>query len=130
GGRGVGFLGREEKRCGVVQNRHVVENGRKGFAVEFGDKKGAPRLTISPKQTEVVAIHRSADLAIIDVSKAAAEIEKTGLVPVLLAPAGYSPEVGEDVFAIGHPGAGEGTLPLTTTTGSVSGVDRPHPDKE
>lgn len=129
-GLGSGFLVKHDNRYFVVTNRHVIENSRKGIAIDFFEKNGKTRLTIPASQTSVVAIHRSADLALIDVQKASADIEKHKVNPVPLLPVADELEVGEDVFAIGHPGAGEGVLTLTTTPGKVSGVGRPHPDKE
>jgi S1-C subfamily serine protease len=62
------------------------------------------RFTVSKEQAKVVAIHRSADLAVIDVTAAAEGIEQRKIEAVQLAPRGHRPKVGEHVFAIGHPG--------------------------
>jgi S1-C subfamily serine protease len=123
-GSGSGFLVKHEGKYLVVTNRHVIEGARKGLIVHFplGDEK---RLTVPKSQVKVVAIHRSADLALLDVTEAAAEIDKLGIQPVRLAPAGHHPKVGEHVFAIGHPGGGDaGVLTSTLSDGIVSAVGR------
>jgi S1-C subfamily serine protease len=112
----------------VITNRHVVEHASHGIAVHFlksarpGDEE---RFTVPPDQTAVALIHKSADLAAIDVTRAAAAIREHGLNAVQLAGPSFTPEVGEHVFAIGHPGTGSGRL-LTRTLGDgiVSAVGR------
>jgi S1-C subfamily serine protease len=126
-GTGSGFLLRHEKRFIVVSNRHIVENARKGLEVEFVGDSDEKRLVVPASKTSVVAIHRVADLAFIDVTQAGEEIEKQQLVPVPLAPKDHKPKVGEHVFAIGHPGKPDsGVLTRTLTDGIVSAVNREH----
>ncbi len=123
-GTGSGFLIRSGGKYLVVTNRHVIENARRGVAVHFllADEK---RFTLPPSKTSVVGIHRAADLAVVDVSGAAEEIDKLHIEPVRLAPAGHRPNVGEHVFAIGHPGgAGDRLLTRTLSDGIVSAVGR------
>lgn len=129
-GTGSGFLLEDRGKYLVVTNRHVVENARTGVAIHFLLGKAASadeRFTVAKEQTTVVGIHRSADLAVVDVSSAAEEIRKRKIAPVQLAPRGYRPSVGEHVFAIGHPGDGkEGILTRTLSDGIISAVGRRH----
>jgi S1-C subfamily serine protease len=123
-GTGSGFLIRHEGKYLVVTNRHVIENARQGVAVHF-PLGGEKRLTVPKGQTRVVAIHRSTDLALVDVTEARAEIDKLGIEPVQIAAAEPPPKVGQHVFAIGHPGGGEaGVLTSTLSDGIVSAVGR------
>jgi S1-C subfamily serine protease len=130
-GFGSGFLVKKDGKYLVVTNKHVVENAGTGLKIHFihgtsGDEK---RFTVEPAKTSVSAIHRSADLAVVDVSKAAADIEGLKIEPVRLAPAENKehPKVGAPVFAIGHPGgAGAEVLTRTLTNGIVSARGRKH----
>jgi hypothetical protein len=74
----------------------------------------------------VTAIHRSADLALVRINGHADELRQWGVQPVRLAPKGTLPEVGDHVFAIGHPGAGGSgrVLVQTLSDGLVSAVGR------
>jgi S1-C subfamily serine protease len=125
-GTGSGFLIKHENRYLVVTNRHVVENARDGVVVHFliGDGRGEEsRITVAKEQTSVIAIHRSADLAVVDVTPAASLIDRLKIEPVRLAKRGHRPQVGEHVFTIGHPGGGpEGLLTRTLSDGIVSAV--------
>jgi S1-C subfamily serine protease len=126
-GSGSGFLVRHDNRLLVITNRHVVENARKGIEVDFLGDSGEKQLAIPANRTSVLAVHRAADLALIDVTQAAGDIEKQGLVPLPLAPDGHKPKVGEHIFAIGHPGRPDsGVLTRTLTDGIVSAVNREH----
>ncbi len=125
-GFGSGFLVKHERKYFVVTNRHVVEGAQKGLVVHF-PLGGEKRFTVPKSQVKVAVIHRSVDLALLDVSDAAAEINKRRIEPVQLATAGHSPKVGEHVFAIGHPGdGGEVVLTSTLSDGIVSAVHRKH----
>jgi S1-C subfamily serine protease len=128
---GSGFLLEHKGRLLVVTNRHVVNNPNKGISVQFmksNERNQEVKLTVPASQTTVVAVHRVADLALLDVTPAAAEIKKWGVEPMTLAPPAHVPEVGEDVAAIGHPGTGkegpEGVLTRTLSKGIVSAVHR------
>jgi S1-C subfamily serine protease len=127
-GSGSGFLVKHDGKYLVVTNRHVIENARKGVAVHFlqGDGKDAEKRTTIPSgKTKVVAVHRSADLAVLDLSDASAQIDALRIDPVRLAPASHRPQVGEHAFAIGHPGGEEvGVLTRTLSDGIVSAVGR------
>jgi S1-C subfamily serine protease len=130
-GFGSGFLVKKNDKYLVVTNKHVVENSGNGLKIHFlhGKEGEEKRFTVPPDKTSVVAIHRSADLAVVDVSKVAADIERLKIEPVRLAPAEdkENPKVGANVFAIGHPGgAGEEVLTRTLTNGIVSARGRKH----
>jgi S1-C subfamily serine protease len=120
---GSGLLVKHKGKYLVVTNRHVIENGGKGVAVRFLGEQGEDRLTVSAALTKVVAVHRSADLAVLDVNAAAEWIEAR-IEPVRLAAAWHRPEVGEHAFAIGHPAGGDGVLTRTLSDGIVSAVGR------
>jgi S1-C subfamily serine protease len=126
-GSGSGFLVEQDGKLLVVTNRHVVEGAGQGIAVHFlkssADKED--KITIAASRTAVVAIHQSADLALVDVTGDAQKIRDWGAIPVTLAPAAHVPQVGEHVFAIGHPGTGgAGILTRTLSDGIVSATGR------
>ncbi len=127
-GGGSGFLLRHKERYLVVTNRHVIEPARNGLEVYFlrTTKQGQEeRLKIPPEKIKLVAVHRTVDLAVLDVSAAAEEITKWDVQPVSLAKSDHVPAVGEHVFAIGHPGdAAGGVLTRTLSDGIVSAVNR------
>jgi S1-C subfamily serine protease len=123
-GTGSGFLLRQGNKHLVVTNRHVIENARRGVTVHFflGEERGKEKqFTIPKEKTSVLWVHRSADLAVVDVSPAAAELDRLKIEPVRLAERGHKTQVGEHVFAIGHPG---GVLTRTLSDGIVSAVGR------
>lgn len=125
-GTASGFLVKHEGKYIVVTNRHVIENASNGVIVHFplGEEK---RFSVPKSQVKVVVIHRNADLALLDVTESAAEINKLGIEPVRLAPTGHHPKVGEHVFAIGHPAGGStGVLTSTLSDGIVSAIGRRH----
>jgi S1-C subfamily serine protease len=106
----------------------VVEGARQGVAVHFllRDQKGnEKRFTVPKERAAVIGIHRQVDLAVVDVSSAESELGGLKIEPVKLAPPGHRPQVGEHVFAIGHPGDEKGgQLTSTLSDGIVSGVGR------
>ncbi|MBY0524664.1 MAG: trypsin-like peptidase domain-containing protein [Gemmataceae bacterium] len=125
-GSGSGFLVEHQGQLRVITNRHVVEDASQGIVLHFMKGTGTDnRLTIPKEQVTVVAVHKQADLAIIDVSKASNEIRRWKIEPLALAPRAHVPTVGEHVFAIGHPSDGDrGVLAHTLTDGTVSAVGR------
>jgi S1-C subfamily serine protease len=123
-GTGSGFLIRRDGKYLVVTNRHVVENARKGVAIHF-PLKDDTRFTIPANKTSVVAIHRTADLAVLDVTGEAAQLERLRIVPVQLSKPEERPRVGDHVFAIGHPVGDGAVLTSTLSDGIVSAVGRP-----
>jgi S1-C subfamily serine protease len=132
-GTGTGFLLEQDGKFIVVTNRHVIDNARQGVAIHFLIGRGAkaePPFTVPKEQTRVVGIHREADLAVLDVSAAAKGIRQRKIESLQLAPVGHQPQVGEDVFAIGHPGDGRGGLLPGTLSGPgiVSAVGRSRDD--
>jgi S1-C subfamily serine protease len=127
-GGGSGFLVRHKGRYLVVTNRHVVEPARNGLQLFFlrTTKQGQEeRLEIPSGKIKLVAVHRTVDLALIDITAAADELAKWKIEPVVLAKSDHVPEVGDHVFAIGHPGdAAGGVLTRTLSDGIVSAVNR------
>jgi S1-C subfamily serine protease len=128
-GTGSGFLVQHNGRNLVVTNRHVVENASNGIDVHFYKSAGRgkeERHTIPATQTSVIAVHREADLALIDVDKATGDLKNWGIEPLMLAAANHTPQVGEHTFAIGHPGSGDLGMLLTRTLsdGIVSATGR------
>jgi S1-C subfamily serine protease len=127
-GSGSGCLVRHQGRYLVLTNRHVIENARQGVAVHFlqGDGRGDERrFTVPREHVSVVAVHRAADLAVLDVSAASGLIAGQRVEALALAPPRHRPQVGERVFAIGHPGGGAaGQLTRTLSDGIVSAVGR------
>lgn len=123
---GSGFLVDHRGKLLVVTNRHVVEGAAKGIGVTFfqGVERTDERsLEIPPDDVQVVAVHRFADVALLDISKAQGRIRAAGILPVLLAAKTYVPEVGNHVFAIGHPGGSrEEILTRTLSDGIISAV--------
>jgi S1-C subfamily serine protease len=122
---GSGFLIEHDGRLLVVTNRHVVWNCKGGIAASFRRDNAKP-LTVPAR---VVAVHRAADIALIDVSASSQEIRNWGAAVVTLAPRGYVPKKLDGVTAIGHPGGADADEILfsTVTNGTVSGVGRTDP---
>jgi S1-C subfamily serine protease len=132
-GSGSGFLVIHQGKYLVVTNKHMVENASRGIELQFilgKEKAKEETFTIPASETSVTAIRRTADIAIVDVNRLAGEIEKKNLRPLSLASASHLPQVGEDVFTIGHPGQGESPavrgdqLTGSLTKGIVSAVNR------
>jgi S1-C subfamily serine protease len=125
---GSGFLVDHRGKLLVVTNRHVVEGAARGITVVFfsGSKRSDEgTLEIPSEDIQVTAVHRSADVALLDISKAQGRVRAAGILPVLLASKHYVPEVGNHVFAIGHPGGSrEEILTRTLGDGIVSAVGR------
>jgi S1-C subfamily serine protease len=132
-GGGSGFLVRHKDRYLVVTNRHVVAPGRSGFEVHFLRGKGREeeRLVVPASKARLVAVHREVDLAMLDVSAMAEDLARWGVRPVTLAPKNHVPEVGEHVFAIGHPdGVAGKVLTRTLSDGIISAVNRREPTRK
>jgi serine protease Do len=112
----------------VVTNRHVIEHASRGIEVHFlkgQDKGGGEKRLIGADQTSVLAVHRTADLAIVDVTRAKAQLLRWKIQPAPLAGPAIVPQPGTRVFAIGHPGYGiGGALDRTLSPGIVSGPVR------
>jgi S1-C subfamily serine protease len=123
---GSGFLISKENRLMVVTNRHVIAGATNGVEVHFFPDPDNREvfLKIPSSQARIVAIHRQADVAFIDVSFARVEIQRRGIKPVPLVSLGHQLHEGEFVFAIGHPGAGDNlpALKRTLSPGYISGV--------
>ena len=100
---GSGFVIDDEGH--IVTNQHVVD-GADSVRVEFADG--------TEVAAEIVGTDPSTDIAVLDVDRAASELE-----PLAFAPAG-SLEVGNPVIVLGSPFGLEGTL----TTGVISAMGR------
>jgi S1-C subfamily serine protease len=120
---GSGFLIKHDGKYLVITNRHVVENIPQGVEVHFL-LANEQKFTVPASKATVVRVHRSADLAVVDVTAAVGDIERFRIDPVQLAPAAHRPRVGEHIFAIGHPAGVKGLLTRTLSPGIVSGVGR------
>jgi S1-C subfamily serine protease len=126
-GGGSGFLVRHKDRYLVVTNRHVVQPARSGLEVHFlrGKAGQEERLVVPADKSRLIRVHRVVDLALIDVSAMGNQLATWGVRPVTLASRDHVPEVGEHVFAIGHPGdAAGGVLTRTLSDGIISAVNR------
>jgi len=127
-GSGSGFLVNFKSRYYVITNRHVVDGAKqKGVSVKFftGDKNDADKsFDINPTIARIIDIHPTADLALIDVHGARNMLEEQSIKPVPLPSKKHTPQVGENVFAIGHPGGGNKILTRTLSNGIISAVGR------
>ncbi|MSR32084.1 MAG: serine protease [Gemmataceae bacterium] len=127
-GSGSGILVEFSGRMFVITNRHVVAGmGNRGLTVRFlkGTEPGKEtHWDVGPSLAKVVHHHRTADLALIDINGARKMLEEQEIKPVVISPRKYTPAVGEEVFAIGHPGGGKEILTRTLTHGIVSAVGR------
>ncbi len=127
-GSGSGFLVNFKGRYYVVTNRHVVDGAKqKGVNVKFftGEKNNSDKsFDINPSIARIIDFHPTADLALIDVHGARNMLEEKSIKPVPLSPKKHSPMVGENVFAIGHPGGGNKILTRTLSNGIISSVGR------
>lgn len=125
---GSGFLVSFKNRYYVITNRHVVDGAKqKGVSVKFftGDKNDADKsFDINPTIARIIDIHPTSDLALIDVHGARNMLEEQAIKPVPLPPKKHTPQVGENVFAIGHPGGGNKILTRTLSNGIISAVGR------
>ncbi len=127
-GSGSGFLVNFKGRYYVITNRHVVDGAKqKGVSVKFftGDKNDTDKsFDINPTIARIIDIHPTSDLALIDVHGARNMLEEQSIKPVPLPPKKHTPQVGENVFAIGHPGGGNKILTRTLSNGIISAVGR------
>jgi len=129
GRSGTGFLIRHEHRYYVATNRHVVERGDDGFRLRFlVEQKGEvrPAMDIDVEPDAVVFVHRHSDLAVIRIGKESERLESEGIRPLTMA---KEVKVGEEVWVIGHPGAGKlGLLKSAFDKGYVSFIKDDSPD--
>lgn len=127
-GSGSGFLVERNGEPVVVTNRHVVRSshGRIELRFPLGAKRsGSSEFVLRSDRVSVAAIHKVADLALLRVRTTMAELAAAGISPWTVAPGDREPRTGAKVYAIGHPGASDGTTLLgTLTEGLVSAVDR------
>ncbi|MDW8224033.1 MAG: trypsin-like peptidase domain-containing protein, partial [Gemmatales bacterium] len=122
---GSGFVIKHDGNWYVVTNKHVISEAVLGIELFFLDAKGKLLFTVTSPRIRVARVSREADVALIDCTAVSDELEKHGIKPVQLATRLHQPAVGEKVFTIGHPGAGDLLLlPQTLTEGIVNGVGR------
>ena len=117
-GSGTGFVLEEDGL--VLTNAHVVTSPLPyQMRVDVIHKDGKTAAMIFKKVT-IEGIHPKLDLALVRVDAKGAGVK---LIPVTLSKAGLLP--GQSVYAIGNPGAGDGsTLDKTITRGIVSATSR------
>jgi S1-C subfamily serine protease len=116
GGSGSGFVVRRGSELVLVTNRHVVEDAASGFRLHFfgAENSDKDKITVDLPPTAVMSISQEADLAVLSLSTAMPSLRDTvSAIPL----ATKQPEVGENVFIIGHPGSG-GQRVLTSTLGN------------
>ncbi len=125
---GSGFLIRHGGEYGVVTNRHVVDGADNGLKLEFLAHEGGPlkeTLELEVGPDAVKYMHRHADLAVISLQQHFSKIDKSGIRPLALA---AKAKVGENVWVVGHPGAGsEGLLLNAYDKGYVSAITESTP---
>lgn len=121
GGWGSGFLAKSSNGLVVITNRHVIENAGRGFELQFLKTDGEQKFSLGKDEVKIVAIHKSVDIAVIGFLDGGDKVKRNGCKPLVFSD--QLPEVGEDVFTIGHPAGGNGeVLTSTLTRGVVSGL--------
>ncbi len=124
GSSGSGFLIKHIDKYYIVTNRHVVENSEDKLKLEFylSEDTSKEPFVIEAHLADIVFIHRSADLALIDVTAHKDELEANGIRPLILASRNNPPGVGESLWIVGHPGSSLGILKRNFSKGSVASV--------
>ncbi|MHC4250998.1 MAG: S1C family serine protease [Planctomycetota bacterium] len=115
-GLGSGFI--LSPQGWAITNYHVIE-GSTEISV---DVKGVDGKGVTVEGVGVVAVDPTVDLALLQLPPAPAAVGDDGKYPALGLRTG--PTVGEDVYAIGNPGAGARILEDTVTRGIISSTDR------
>jgi len=127
-GHGSGFLFEYWGKLWVATNRHVVEGvGRDGLKLVFLIDNSNNRIRYSdpvpvPWKASVGAIHRRADLAIIDIpvpSWLQDSISSKKIRPMKLLPKKLQSQPMDPIWTIGHPG---GQFSGTATTGEITAI--------
>ena len=103
----------------VLTNAHVVASPLRFRCIASLDV-GGKRVTYVYNRVHVLGVHKTKDLAIVQLDLS--ENQGSVLPPVRLAGAAAQP--GQQIYAIGNPGSGDLTLTKTITSGLLSGVDR------
>ena len=118
---GSGFVINNGTDLWMITNRHVVSDSPRGFRLHFyglnGDAKKETTADVPPEA--VTAISKETDIVMVSLASLPAEL-KRAITPVVIAK--NDPEVGENIFVIGHPGGGGQILTTTLTNGIVSSL--------
>jgi len=116
-GSGTGFVLEEDGL--VLTNAHVVTSPLP-YQMRVDVLKDGKTVTMIFKKVKIEGIHPKLDLALVRVDAKGAGVK---LIPVAFSKNGLLP--GQSVYAIGNPGAGDGsTLDKTITRGIVSATSR------
>jgi len=116
-GSGTGFVLEEEGL--ILTNAHVVTSPMP-YQLRVDVIKDGQTIPMIFKKVKIEGVHPKLDLALVRVDAKAAGVK---LIPVVLSKAVLTP--GQSVYAIGNPGAGDGTtLDKTITRGVVSATSR------
>ncbi len=133
-GHGSGFLFEYGGKLWVATNRHVVEGVSKGglkLVFLLGDPSNPSSNSVAvPWKASVGAIHRRADLAIIDIPVPPwlrDLIDRKQVRPIKLLPKKLQSQPMDSIWTTGHPG---GHLSLTATTGEITAVRRQYYGEE
>lgn len=142
---GSGFVVSTHRKNGlrwfIVTNRHVVEGlqklegkgiGQLPFeprwsVLVFRDDRGEIISAIRNDSLQVVAVHKRADIALIECTQASKSLKEWRVCPLRLAPRDIESKPGTEVVVIGHPGnpgAGGDPEPMTFTKGQIAGPER------
>ena len=125
-GRGSGFLIAHDERLYIVTNRHVVNAAERGFTLSFhkaGSVSLRDALNLPVDRSALTIVHKTADLALLDVTDYRPEIGARRIRPLVLADPARPPKVLQEIWVVGHPVAGGGmALDNTATTGTISRV--------
>jgi S1-C subfamily serine protease len=113
-GSGSGFLISEDGY--VATNAHVVGSAK---TAEIQIQRSDSRDLILIRGAKVVAVHADHDLALIKLPEAPATVSGDGKYPAVKI-RGEKLVAGEEVFAVGSPGAGFLTLTFTVSRGTIS----------
>ena len=128
---GSGFLIEYAGQLYVATNRHVVSQAEKGLNLKFflGDPDEPETFEFRVSPDAVAYVHRDTDLAIIDVGEKDAELRERGVRPLKLVGESEDPKRTDDIWAVGHPGAGSlGIMYNTFGSGRVSTITRDMPE--
>ncbi len=124
-GKGSGFLIRRDDRLYVVTNRHVVEQARGGFELEFLQRRNDNIQTLTALEIDaedLKLVHARSDLAVLDVNAHAGQLKKHGIRPLKLGK-GY-PALLSEIVVVGHPILDGTAYRLSSTDGKVTGPVR------
>jgi len=125
-GRGSGFLIEHGERLYIVTNRHVVKGAERGFTLSFykpGSQTVRDAINLAVDSSAVTHVHKTSDLALLDVTDYRNEIRPRKIRPLPLADPDHPPKVMSHVWVFGHPVVGGGLkLDNTVTSGTISRI--------